>query len=73
MEKFKKLDIVINTIKEKSVVVIISNPLGKLQGEFEGTVIHSDWNYFKVGEHSVGWDENKFQISPKGLEFKIKS
>lgn len=73
MEKFNKYDIVINTLKEKSVVVIVSNTIGQSEGEFEGTVIHSDWNYFKVGHHSSGWNESKFSNAPKGLEFKIIS
>lgn len=65
MEKFKNGDLVIKSENCKSIIIIVTWANGDHKNTFKGTVLHSDFDFYKIGEHSGTWHENKFEIAPQ--------
>lgn len=71
MEKFNNGDLVIKEEKGKSIIIIVTWANGDHKNTFKGTVLRSDFDYYKIGEHSGTWHENKFELAPKETQVTI--
>lgn len=73
MEKFKNGDLVEKTENGKSLIIIVTWTNGDHFNTFKGTVISSDVDFYKVGEHSGTWHEEKFELCPKNTSVTINN
>lgn len=73
MEKFNNGDLVQKTENGKSLIIIVTWTNGDHKNTFKGTVISSDLDYYKVGEHSGTWHEEKFELCEEGTTVIIKN
>lgn len=71
MEKFNNGELVIKSENEKSIIIIVTWPNGDNKDTFQGTVLRSDFDFYRVGEHSRTWHEDKFDLAPTDTEIKI--
>ena len=71
MEKFKNGDLVVKSKDGKSIILIVTWGNGDNKNTFKGTVLKSDFDFYKIGEHSGTWHESKFELAPKDTTVTI--
>jgi len=71
MEKFNNGDLVQRVEPDKVMIVIVTWANGDHFNTFKGTVLSSDFDFYKVGEHSGTWHEGKFELCEQGTSVTI--